>query len=306
MVEPNRLRDQVLPSSISAATGAVPDAAAREGRAKPQWSRRRAITTAALTDVALLAAAAILSTASPPFGGFAIGLVVVGLVVLGAIVSIRSGGIGSVWWLLSGIAVGSLVAGLGGVAVLSQGAVSEGFVFLAMAYGVLLVIFQAIPAAIGSAVGAALRGVFAERRHRAVARGDAELLRPVAHLVRRSDSGKPLDAVSAARLVEDGAATQVIRIYHTQDPGTMLATDAALLAGMGYALTSVTRKAPWPTILAVPLLALLLAVTLLLLLIHAEVVAGFDKLVSDARHGRCTAAFDLQSPDHRPVPVRVS
>jgi hypothetical protein len=306
MVEPNRLRDQVLPSTISAATGSMPDRAVLEGRATPPWSRRRAITTAALTDVALLAAAAIVSTASPPFGGLSIGLVVVGLVVLGAIVSIRSGGIRSVWWLLSGIAIGSLVAGLGAVAVLLHSTASEGFLFLAMAYAVLLVIFQAIPAAVGSAVGAALRSVFAERRHRAVARGDTQLLRPVAALVRRSDSGKPLDLVAAARLVEDGAATRVVRIYHTQDPGAILESDAALLAAMGYALTSVTRKAPWPAILAVPLLALLFAVTLLLLVAHAEVVAGFGKLVSDARHGRCTVTFDLQSPDHRPVLVRIA
>jgi hypothetical protein len=305
VIEPSRLRDQVLPSSSSVATGATPDPAVRDGRAKSQWRRRRAITTAAFTDVALLAAAAIVSTASPPFDGWGIGLVVVGLVALGALVSFRSGGIRSVWWLLSGIAVGSLVAGLGGIAVLAHGTVSEGSLFLALAYAVLLVIFQAIPAAVGSAVGAALRSVIAERRHRAVARGDRQLLRPVATLVRRSDSGKPLDAVSAARLVEDGAATQVVRIYHRQDPGPILAADAAILAGLGYALTSVTRKAPWPTILAVPLRAILFAVTLLLLVTHAEVVAAFGKLVSDARHGRCTATFDLQSPDHRPVPVRM-
>ena len=297
MIQPNRLRDQVLSSNIEAAT--APRAATAPGA--PRWSRRRALLVTSVADVLLLLGSMIVAISAPATMPAILAFDGLALLTLGATVTSRAGGGRAIWFVLEGLAVGSLVGGVFGT--MANGYAGTTWVNTVLSYAAIGVILQAVPAGVGAAISAAWAAVRAQRRHRTVASGEAALVKPAGPLERRSDDDRPLDAISAAKLAEDGAATRIVRVYHRLDPGQLLQADVEGLAAMGYRLTSVERRRPWPAIVWVPLGIVVFMLLFAVMFSEVTSAASLVRVWSDARRGRCVAGFDLVSPDHRPVPV---
>jgi hypothetical protein len=306
MAEPNRLRDQVRPDSSSGLNpppednrNRPPDSAQAERR---QWTPRRIVLVAALGELLIVAACTLLIMAGP---NAAIGVWgwLIANTVLGVWLALRGGGRQAwvpaiVGLVIAGVAAGVATAVAALLGILPESADAAGSNNAPALFGLLVAILVFIVGApivmVGAVVGSVAVDVRAERRHRAVARGEIPLGQPSGELERRSKASKPLDNLELAKVTADGAATRVIREYPLDpDPDALLGADAEQLAAIGYVLTSVERH-PNKTGLGWRLIGVGLFVLDLAL-------SSWSGAFLDTIRGRVIATFELQSVTHAPV-----
>ncbi len=311
MAEPNRLRDQVRPGSSRGLSPPRwgnrngPDAAPS---ARRQWTPRRIVALTALGELLIVAACALVMMSNT---GAAIGIWgwLIANTVLGAGLALRGGGRRAwvpaiVGLVIAGVAAGVAIAVAALLGILPEFADSTGSTSVPALFGLLVAmlvfIFGAPIVMVGAVVGSIAIDVRAERRHRAVARGEIPLGQPSGDLEHRSKGSKPLDNLELAKVTADGAATRVIREYQLDpDPDALLGADAQQLAAIGYALTSVVRH-PNKTGLAWRLIGVGLFI-LDLALLFSPALSSWSGALHDTMRGRVVATFQLQSVTHGPV-----